>query len=165
MRLAGFTTGSIVDGPGVRVTVFCQGCPLRCPGCHNPSTHAVDGGREVGVGELVDVIEHERLASGLTLSGGEPTVQAADCAVLARAARGRGWSVWCYSGYTWQVLVRRAARDPGLAELLLLVDVMVAGPYVRARRTLSLPWRGSANQVLVDVPASLRSGEERRLDV
>ena len=153
MRLAGFTTSSIVDGPGVRVTVFCQGCPLRCPGCHNPSTHAVDGGREVGVGELVDVIEHERLASGLTLSGGEPTVQAADCAVLARAARGRGWSVWCYSGY------------PGLAELLLLVDVMVAGPYVRARRTLSLPWRGSANQVLVDVPASLGSGEERRLDV
>ncbi|MGL4832186.1 MAG: 4Fe-4S cluster-binding domain-containing protein [Propionibacteriaceae bacterium] len=154
MRIAGITTSSIVDGPGLRITVFCQGCELRCVGCHNPGTQPLDGGREIDVAEVVELINNERLATGLTLSGGEPTLQAAACAKLAQAAKARGWDVWCYSGYTWPVLERRATREPDLARLLELVDTVVAGPYVAAQRTLSLPWRGSSNQVLVQLGKS-----------
>ncbi len=154
MRIAGITTSSIVDGPGLRITVFCQGCGLRCEGCHNPDTQPLDGGREIAVAEVVAIIENERLATGLTLSGGEPTLQAAACAELAQAAKARGWDVWCYSGYTWLALERRAVKEPALARLLELVDVVVAGPYVAAQRTLSLPWRGSSNQVLVQLGQS-----------
>ena len=83
MRIAGLVQDSIVDGPGFRFTVFTQGCPHNCEGCHNPDTHDPDGGREMTVKQVIDAMLSNPMTDGLTLSGGDPFVQAADCAEIA----------------------------------------------------------------------------------
>ena len=160
MRIANTVSDSIVDGPGLRFTVFTQGCPHRCPGCHNPGTHDPAGGREVSVAELAAELAAELsgnpLTDGLTLSGGEPFCQAAECAALARIARERGLNVWAYTGYTYERLL--AGEVPDALALLEQVDVLVDGEFVEALRDISLRFRGSSNQRLLDVPASLAAG-------
>ena len=116
MRIANTVSDSIVDGPGLRFTVFTQGCPHRCPGCHNPDTHDPAGGREAAVEELAEKLLSNPLTDGLTLSGGEPFCQAAECARLAAIAREKGLNVWVYTGYTYERLV--AGEVPGAMELL-----------------------------------------------
>ena len=108
MRIANTVNDSIVDGHGLRFTIFTQGCPHHCPGCHNPDTHDPAGGREVSLEELVAEMGRNPLIEGVTLSGGEPFAQAADCAALAQAAHARGLNVWTYSGYLFEHL-----RDSG----------------------------------------------------
>ncbi len=157
MRIASYVHDSIVDGPGLRLTVFVQGCPHRCPGCHNPQTHDFAGGKALSVAELVRQMDENPLLDGLTLSGGEPFAQAEDCAALARAARERGLNVWCYSGWTLEELLRD--QRPGVRELLELTDVLVDGPFLLEERSLTLKWRGSANQRVLDLPKSLAAGE------
>ena len=155
MRIASYIQDSIVDGPGLRFTLFTQGCPHRCPGCHNPQTHDPGGGSEMSVGEIVGLILKNPLTDGVTFSGGEPFAQAEDCAAIARAVRAKGLDVWAYSGYTFEQLL---AGTDGMRELLSLCDVLVDGPFVLAERSLSLRWRGSANQRVIDVPRSLAEG-------
>ena len=157
MRIASYVHDSIVDGPGLRLTVFVQGCPHRCPGCHNPQTHDFAGGRELSVEALAGELDKNPLLDGLTLSGGEPFAQAKDCAALARAARARGLNVWCYSGWTLEELLQDTR--PGVRELLELADVLVDGPFLLEQRSLTLKWRGSANQRVLDLPRSLAAGE------
>ncbi len=157
MRIANYVQDSIVDGPGFRMTVFTQGCPHRCPGCHNPQTHDPQGGREASLEELSEALCSNPLTDGLTLSGGEPFAQPEACAALARTARARGMSVWAYSGWTLEELLEDSR--PGVRELLELLDVLVDGPFLLEQRSLTLQWRGSTNQRLLDVPASLEAGE------
>lgn len=99
MRIAGTVSESIVDGPGLRLTVFTQGCPHRCPGCHNPQTHDPAGGREESTAALLARYAADPLLDGLTLSGGEPMEQAAECAALAEAVHALGGNVWVYTGW------------------------------------------------------------------
>ncbi len=155
LQIAGIVNDSIVDGPGIRTTVFVQGCPLRCVGCQNPETWSTTGGRTVEVAHIVETLKANPLATGLTLSGGEPTLQAAGCAKLAKAAKEQGLDVWCYTGFTFERLLTRAKTEPDLTELLQHIDVLVDGPYIQARRSLMLPWRGSTNQRVLDMPSSL----------
>lgn len=156
MRIANTVTDSIVDGPGLRFTVFTQGCPHNCPGCHNPETHDPAGGREAAVEELAAALLDNPLTGGLTLSGGEPFLQAAECARLARIAREKGLNVWAYTGYTYEWL--REEGDPARLELLDTVDVLVDGPFLLAEKSYDALFRGSANQRLIDVPRSRREG-------
>ena len=156
MRIYGLVQDSIVDGPGFRFVCFVQGCPHRCPGCHNPGSHDRNGGREMTVEEVAAAMVSNPLTDGLTLSGGEPMEQAADCRRLADLAHEAGLSVWCYTGYTLEQLLSRGTPDQ--RDLLEGVDVLVDGPFVLAERSLSLPWRGSRNQRILDVPASLTAG-------
>lgn len=158
LRIAGTAHDSIVDGPGVRFTVFTQGCRLACVGCHNPETQPLCGGRTVTVDHLLAELESNPLISGLTLSGGEPSLQPGPCADLAEAAHVRGLSVWCWSGYTAEMLLRRSQSDPQLVRLLRAVDVLVDGPFILAQRTLNLPWRGSGNQRLISMKETLTGG-------
>lgn len=155
MRIAGLTQDSIVDGPGLRFTVFVQGCGHHCEGCHNPQTHDPAGGREMSVEEVAAELRGNPLTDGLTLSGGEPFDQPEDCLALARIAHGAGLNVWAYSGYLYEQLLAEEAK----AALLREVDVLVDGPFLLARRTLALPWRGSGNQRLIDVKQSLAAGK------
>ena len=97
------------------------------------------------------------LLSGLTLSGGEPMEQPAPCLELAKAAHANGLNVWSYTGYTWEELMRQ--NDPDRIALLRQVDVLVDGPFVMAEKSLELDYRGSKNQRLIDVPASLQAGK------
>lgn len=150
---------SIVDGPGLRAVVWAQGCFRRCPGCHNPGTHDPSGGFVTNTERVIERIRSFRLQRGVTLSGGEPFLQPRPLAEVARAARLLGLDVWCFSGYTFERLADRG--DPDGADrlaLLELVDVLVDGPYIREKRALSLRFRGSSNQRIIDVPRSLASG-------
>lgn len=154
LRLAGILPNSIVDGPGLRMVVFVQGCKHNCPGCHNPQTHPLDGGFEMSVDELVDKMEQNRLIEGVTLSGGEPMLQANALTSFARQAKVYGLSVWCYTGYTFEQLLQE--NDPDRMALLSHVDVLVDGPFVLARKTLTTPFVGSSNQRILDVRESLQ---------
>ena len=157
MRMAGTVQDSIVDGPGFRFTVFTQGCSHHCPGCHNPQTHDTSGGTEHTVEELLERMRSNPLTDGLTLSGGEPFEQPEDCLLLAQGAHESGLNVWSYTGYLFEFL-----RDQGTEAqkaLLRELDVLVDGPFLLEQRTLSLPWRGSRNQRVIDVPKSLENGD------
>lgn len=156
MRIANTISDSIVDGPGLRFTVFTQGCPHGCPGCHNPDTHDAGGGHEATVEALTALLLANPLIGGLTLSGGDPFLQAAECALLAAAAHRHGKTVWTYTGYTWETL-RTAGREDFDA-LLRETDVLVDGPFLMAKKSYSTRFRGSSNQRLIDVPASLAAG-------
>jgi len=159
MRVAGLVQDSIVDGPGFRFVVFTQGCALRCEGCHNPETWDPRGGTEISTGDIISEMLGNPLTDGLTLSGGEPFLQAAACAEIASAARRRGLNVWTYSGSTFGELMSASETDHSIQDLLNLTDVLVEGPFKLSERTLSLKWRGSRNQRVLDVPKSLAAGE------
>ncbi|WP_438447827.1 anaerobic ribonucleoside-triphosphate reductase activating protein [Gorillibacterium sp. sgz5001074] len=158
LRLSGVVQDSIVDGPGLRLAVFAQGCPHLCPGCHNPQTHAAGGGQVWRIDDILAKLRSNPLLDGVTLSGGEPFAQAPAMAELARRAKGLGHHVMTYTGYTYERLLAGAEANPGWRELLEETDVLVDGPFVLGRRSLELRFRGSANQRLLDVPASLRQG-------
>ena len=154
LRLAGIAGDSIVDGPGIRMTLFAQGCPHHCQGCHNPETWEFDGGTWWMTDDLVKVIEENPLAKGVTFSGGEPFSQAV--AELAGKLKNRGYEVASYSGFTMEELLRGPREQRMLLEKL---DVLIDGPYIEEQRSLSLAYRGSRNQRIIDVPESLRTGE------
>lgn len=156
MKIARFVHDSIVDGPGLRFTLFTQGCPHRCPGCHNPQTHDFDGGQERSVEEILADIKRNPLTDGVTFSGGEPFFQAGDCAAIAREVRVWGLNVWAYSGWTFEELL--ADPRPEIRDFLELCDVLVDGPFLLDQRSLSLKWRGSTNQRVLNVKKSLAEG-------
>jgi anaerobic ribonucleoside-triphosphate reductase activating protein len=159
LKIAGYIKESVVDGPGIRFVVFFQGCPHLCPGCHNPETHDMAGGRDTDTEEVLQRMRESRLIRGLTLSGGEPFLQAEAALILARAARASRLNVVAYSGYQFEELLERGKSEPAVAQLLEEIDMLVDGPYMETRRDISLAFRGSCNQRLVDVPASLRHGK------
>ena len=153
IRVAGITRDSIVDGPGLRLAVFVQGCPHDCPGCHNPETHRFDGGRLVDTSEIIAMMDNNPLLSGITLTGGEPFCQPEACVELAEAAQARGLNVWVYTGYLYGDIARRFS--PIQKRFLRSIDVLVDGPYIEDLRSLDIRFRGSRNQRLIDVRKSL----------
>jgi anaerobic ribonucleoside-triphosphate reductase activating protein len=161
LRIAGVADDSIVDGPGIRLAVFTQGCPHRCPDCQNPHTHDFDGGRAAEISELVTMMESNPLLDGLTLTGGEPFAQAGACAVLAARAHKLGLHVIVYTGYTYEQLTAAETAPPDAAALLAETDLLVDGPFEQASRSLELRFRGSKNQRFIDV----RRSEELRAAV
>lgn len=154
LRVAGTANDSITDGPGIRYTVFTQGCHHDCLGCHNPQTHDLDAGLLMDVDVLWDEIIANPLLSGITFSGGEPMLQPLPLARLARRAKGRGLTVWCYTGYRFEQLLS-GHPCPEVLALLDTVDVLVDGLFIQELKSLSLVWCGSSNQRLIDVSASL----------
>ena len=105
IRIAGLVNDSIVDGPGFRLTVFTQGCPHNCEGCHNPETHDFDGGSVKDTAEIIKIMQDNPLLDGVTLSGGDPFCQPEPCIEIARAAHKLGLSVWAYSGWTFEEIM------------------------------------------------------------
>ena len=157
MRIYGLVCDSIVDGPGLRFSCFVQGCPHGCVGCHNPDSHDKNGGFEMTVDEVIKEMLSNPLTSGLTLTGGEPFAQAEDCLAVARAAHENKLNVWGYSGWTFEHILNNGTNAQ--KALLRELDVLVDGPFIFAKRSLSLNWRGSRNQRVIDVYASIASGE------
>ena len=154
LRIAGTIGESIVDGPGIRYVLFTQGCPHGCPGCHNPQTHDFAGGTEVQASDLLADILMRPYVKAVTLSGGEPFCQPAPLAQLAAALKDKGFHLMCYSGYTFEELLQLEEARPLLEQLDLLVD----GRFVESRKNIELRFRGSDNQRVLDVPASLAAG-------
>ena len=166
--LYGLEADSIVDGPGLRFAVFVQGCTHGCPGCHNPESQpSGDGsGTPSTVGAVCAKVEANPLTQGVTLTGGEPFEQARACAAIARWARTRRLSVWVYTGYLYEDLLACAEGERGLphvdaegaSELLAAANVLVDGPFVQARHSYDLHWRGSSNQRVIDLDATRSAG-------
>ena len=154
MRIAGIVNDSIVDGPGIRLSIFTQGCPHHCPGCHNPKTHDFSGGAETDTDMIIAKMHNNPLLDGITLTGGEPFCQIEPCILLAQAAHRAGLNVWAYSGYTFEQI----RDDESMLQLLKEVDVLVDGRFEIEKRTLECSFSGSWNQRLVDVQGSLTEG-------
>jgi len=155
LKIAGITNDSIVDGPGLRLTVFAQGCPHGCKGCHNPHTHDSEGGYFIDIDEIIEKVEKNPLLSGITLSGGEPFMQVEAMGELALEICGMGLDVIVYTGYTWEELM----ADEAFMPLISAVDYIVDGRFELGLRTLDMPFVGSSNQRVIDVQESLEVGE------
>lgn len=150
LRISGVVNDSIVDGYGYRYTIFTQGCPHKCKGCHNPSTHDFNGGRIVDTDDLFNEICENILLSGVTFSGGEPFCQTAALLELARRIRLQtDLDITIYTGYTYEELI--ALKDSQVNELLSLTHYLIDGRYVEALRNLDLPFRGSSNQRMLNL--------------
>lgn len=158
LRISGLVEDSIVDGPGLRLTVFTQGCPHKCAGCHNPETHDPNGGRLVHVGEVFHVFLRNPLLKGVTFSGGEPFLQAGALCELGRKVRAIEKDLVCYTGFEYEQLMLMGQTNPAIAELLELTDLLIDGPYVEGLRDLGLLFRGSSNQRLLDREARKKLG-------
>ncbi len=153
--MAGFVPESITDGPGIRFVVFCQGCVHHCPDCHNAQTWPFEGGEAWEPQRIFEKLRRDPLVRGVTFSGGEPFCQAAAFAELAALLKQHRYEVAAYSGWTFEELCAKAAAEPDVAALLGLLDVLVDGRFVREELSLELKFRGSRNQRILDVPASL----------
>lgn len=158
IRIAGIESESFVDGPGIRFTIFTQGCAHGCPGCHNPQTHDFKGGHYITLAEIMKMIEENPLLDGVTFSGGDPMYQAEAMVPLAREIRERGMNLVIYTGFTYEELMTMCKERPAIFELLSFADILVDGPFIMAQRCLSIKFRGSKNQRLIDVPMSLSEG-------
>lgn len=156
IRIAGVVRESIVDGPGFRFVVFCQGCPHGCPGCHNPDTHDFDGGYDCDIDKIVEAVEKNPLLDGVTFSGGEPFCQPEAFYNLALKLKEKNMDILAYSGYTYEELV--AMNDPAVDNLLSTLDILIDGRYVDNERDLTLLFRGSKNQRVIDMKLTRENG-------
>jgi anaerobic ribonucleoside-triphosphate reductase activating protein len=126
----------------------------QCEGCHNPQSWDFDGGHPMSTEEIMRIIEADPYTQGVTFSGGDPMYQPEGFAELAQAIKERTTkTIWCYTGFTYEALI----TNPRQFNLLQYVDVLVDGPFVKSKRDESLCFRGSRNQRLIDVQASLKS--------
>ncbi|MBQ8238279.1 MAG: anaerobic ribonucleoside-triphosphate reductase activating protein [Oscillospiraceae bacterium] len=155
LDLAGIVEDSIVDGPGIRATVFCQGCPHHCEGCHNPETWEFGRGTKMEVEKIAQILRSNPLCRGVTFSGGEPFTQPEGFAKLARILKDSGYEVASYSGYTYEQLLHGTKAQ---RELLETIDILIDGPFILSQKTLETPFRGSRNQRIIDVKKSLILG-------
>lgn len=155
IRLAAdLQTDSIVDGEGIRTVVWTQGCPHKCPGCHNPQTHDFDDGFLVDVDYIIDEIRNLKGQDGITLSGGDPVCQSEACVKICKAAKEIGLNVWCYTGFTYEKML----LNPKHRELLDYVDVLVDGKFILEEKSYDIYFRGSKNQRIIDVKKSIDEG-------
>ena len=146
---------SIVDGEGIRTVIWTQGCSHNCPGCHNPGTHDFNGGFLVSVDDIKKELSLLEAQSGITFSGGDPLFQVEACTEIAKYAQSIGLNVWCYTGFTYEDLLKTDKNK----EFLKYVDVLVDGKFILSERSLNLDFRGSRNQKIIDVQKSLEKGE------
>ena len=156
LDLSGIVTDSIVDGPGIRTTIFSQGCPHHCEGCHNPETWEFGTGTQMDEEILLRIVKENPLCRGVTFSGGEPFAQAEGFCKLAKLLKENGYEVASYTGYTFEQLL---SGTPAQKELLSAIDILIDGPFLLAERSLEISFRGSKNQRILDVPKSLAAGE------
>ena len=156
LELSGIVSDSIVDGPGIRTTIFSQGCPHHCPGCHNPQTWEFGCGTPMEEETVVAIVLANPLCRGVTFSGGEPFAQAAGFAKLAKLLKEAGYEVASYTGYTFEELLTGSEDQKKLLET---IDILIDGPFLMAEKSLEIAFRGSKNQRILDVPKSLAAGQ------
>lgn len=159
IRIAGVVRESIVDGPGLRFTVFCQGCPHHCEGCHNMATHDFSGGYDCEISRILEAIDENPLLDGVTFSGGEPMCQPEAFYNLAVQVKERGLNIVTYTGFTYEELITMGESNIRVKKLMDLTDILVDGRFVLEERDLTLPFRGSANQRLIDMNLTRELGK------
>ena len=158
IRIFGIEGDSIVDGPGIRMSVFTQGCIHNCKGCHNPESHDPNGGKLYDTDKIIKLASENPLYDGVTLTGGDPFYQPEACAEIAEGVKKLGLNVWTFTGYTWEQLTDSKNED--FMRLLRATDVLVDGKFEMDKKSLELRFKGSSNQRTIDVPARL---EQRKI--
>lgn len=159
-KIAGIQEESIVDGPGLRLVIFFQGCPHKCKGCHNPETWSKRGGYVRNIEEVMDLVHRNPMIKAVTFSGGEPLAQSHAVAELAERLKAEGYDLWLYTGYSWEILTRwlKDAENESIRKILHNVDVVVDGNFQEDKKSLELKFRGSSNQRLIHVLSSITYG-------
>lgn len=157
LRIAGIINESIVDGPGIRLVVFTQGCKHHCPGCHNPHTHPFEGGTLIDIDEILKQLKNNPLLDGITLSGGDPFEQAEALGELAQRVKNLGLNVMTYTGYTFEYLLLNRYKVEGWDKLISFTDTLVDGRFEIAKKNLLLKFKGSENQRIIDIKQSIAS--------
>lgn len=143
LRVVDIVEGTAVDGPGLRTSIYFAGCNHQCPGCHNPSTWDFKSGRDMTVVQILEVVD--RAEFDVTLTGGDPVYQAAALLPLLVEIKKRGYTIWLYTGFTFEQLL----AIPEAVALLPYLDAVVDGPFVQDLRDTSLRFRGSSNQRII----------------
>ena len=148
LRVLNIIDGTSVDGIGLRTSIYFAGCSHHCEGCHNPQSWNPDGGYDISVDELMEHIVENDL--DVTFSGGDPMLQIDQVTELARRVKALGKNLWCYTGYRFE-----AIKSSELSKILPYLDVIVDGRFQNDQRDVTLRFRGSANQRVIDVQKSL----------
>lgn len=149
LRISGIIEESIVDGPGIRFTVFTQGCPHACKGCHNPGTHDFEGGTEISMEEIISRFKENPLLAGITFSGGEPFCQPESLYELGIKIKALNKNILIYTGYTMEELEEMGKENPAISSLLSITDILIDGPFVEELKDLELQYKGSSNQRII----------------
>ena len=150
-----------VDGPGFRTSVYSSGCPHHCPGCHNPQSWNIANGQKVEVEEILGKILADPFAD-VTFTGGDPMFQPQGFTALAKAIKQKSnKNIWCYTGFLFEELL----ENPLQKALLEQIDVLVDGRFIEAFKDEQLRFRGSSNQRIINVPASLEKDEAVVMDI
>lgn len=144
LRVLDIIDGTTVDGVGLRTSIYFAGCNHRCPECHNPQSWDLNGGKEMGIDQIMAHIADQNF--NVTFSGGDPLMQIEPLLKLAERIHALGKTIWCYTGYTYEEIV----ADSSFRRILSEIDVLVDGPFIISQRDISLHFRGSANQRLID---------------
>ncbi|MDD3304055.1 MAG: anaerobic ribonucleoside-triphosphate reductase activating protein [Clostridia bacterium] len=158
LRISGIVKESTVDGPGFRYVVFTQGCPHHCKGCHNPQTHSYNGGNITNISDIVEDIKKNPLLKGVTISGGEPFIQAKQVAKLLSQINREKLSTIVYTGYLFEDLLKDANEENGYQELLNQTDILIDGKFEEELMNEHLLFRGSSNQRSIKCKESMESG-------
>ena len=160
IRILDIKYGTSVDGIGLRTSLYCAGCENHCSGCHNPQSWDDQGGESMSVEELFRLIVDADM--NVTFTGGDPMFHPEGFTTLARLIKeNTNKTIWCYTGYRFEELM----KHPNRKALLELCDVLVDSPFIEEERDLSLPFRGSRNQRVIDVSASLNKLEIKLLEL
>lgn len=155
IRLSGIAYESLVNGPGVRRVFFSQGCKHNCVGCFNPDTHDFNGGQLMNMDKLIEDVLINPIIKGITFSGGDPIEQADKFAYMAKAFKKVNLNIWCYTGYLFEELLEMSKEKVGIRELINNIDVLVDGKFEIKKKEEGLRFKGSTNQRIIDVKASL----------
>lgn len=151
LRILDIIEDTTVDGPGFRTSIYCSGCAHACPGCHNPQSWDLNAGEQRSVEEILNIVLSDPFAD-VTFSGGDPIYQVEGFTELAKAIKANSQkTIWCYTGFLYENLI----RHPHTRLFLQYIDVLVDGLYMQHLRDENLLYRGSSNQRLIDVKASL----------
>ncbi|MCR2033419.1 anaerobic ribonucleoside-triphosphate reductase activating protein [Anaerofustis stercorihominis] len=157
IRIAGIVRESIVDGPGLRFTLFVQGCPHKCPECHNPQTHDFNGGQVVSHEKVLNAIFDNPLLSGVTFSGGEPFMQAKSLYLIGKEIKNKGLNLITYTGFLFEDLLKMSENDPYILKLIKLNDYIMDGKFELKNKTYDKTFVGSSNQRRIDVKKTIEN--------
>ena len=143
---------TVVDGPGLRASIYLAGCYHKCPGCHNPQSWDMNGGKEMEVDEIVEILKQSGHTK-FTITGGDPFYQPTGLLELVVRIKKEipGSNIWCYTGFLFEDLLDREE----MVLILKNIDVLVDGPFIQELRDETLMYRGSSNQRILEIPKDL----------
>ena len=145
LRVLDILFETMVDGVGLRTSVYVAGCAHNCKNCHNPQSHDFNGGHVMEVDYIVDLVNDDEFAD-LTLTGGDPLYQVDACTELCKKVKETSnKNIWLYTGFTFEEII----ASPKLSKILPYIDTIVDGPYIDELRDEELPFRGSSNQRII----------------